>query len=316
MKLQQLRYLCAVVEHGFNVTTASQALFTSQPGVSKQIRQLERELGVEILFRRGNRIVGLTDPGKELVAAAQRLLIDSLELQKIASGYSSSDSGSLRVATTHLHARYPLLPVISTFSKKYPGVSLGLFEGPPAEIANRVSSGFADVGITTGPAKPDPQLIMLPAYPIGRCLITEPGHPLQKLSCVTLTAIAKYPLIVYDSSFSSGWTVTQAFEKQNLSPNIVLSATNADVIKAYVASGLGVAILQSMAYDPKADSGIRAVSVDHLIAPSTTHIMLRSGRYLTRYMFDFIEMFSKKWTASLVRNALRKNLKQQLPRPS
>ncbi|MBY0265723.1 MAG: LysR family transcriptional regulator [Burkholderiales bacterium] len=309
MKLQQLRYLCAVVDHGFNVTAASQALFTSQPGVSKQIRQLERELGVEILFRQGNRIAGLTDPGKELVAAAQRLLIDSAEFQKIAEGYSSADSGSLRVATTHLHARYPLLPVISAFSKKYPKVSLGLFEGPPAEIAERVSNGQADIGITTGPAEPDPQLVMLPAYPIGRCLITPPGHPLQKLSRVTLAAIAKYPLIVYDSSFSSGWTVIQAFEKQRLSPKIVLSATNADVIKAYVASGLGVAILQSMAHDPKVDTAIRATPVDHLIAPSTTHIMLRSGKYLTRYMFDFIEMFSKKWPAAQVRNALRRGLR-------
>lgn len=310
MKLQQLRYLCAVVDHGFNVTAASQALFTSQPGVSKQIGLLERELGVEILFRQGNRIVGLTDPGKELVAAAQRLLIDSGELQKIAAGYSSADSGSLRVATTHLHARYPLLPVISTFSKKYPKVSLSLFEGPPAEIAGRVSNGQADIGITTGPAERDPQLVMLPAYPIGRCLIAPPGHPLLKSPRITLAAIAKHPLIVYDSSFSSGWTVMQAFEKQRLSPKIVLSATNADVIKAYVASGLGVAVLQSMAYDLKADSGICAVSVDHLIAPSMTHIMLRSGKYLSRYMFDFIEMFSKKWTAAQVRSALRKNMKE------
>lgn len=315
MKLQQLRYLCAVVDHGFNVTTASQMLFTSQPGVSKQIRQLERELGVEILFRQGNRIVGLTDPGRELVAAAQRLLIDSQEFQKIASGYSSADSGSLRVATTHLHARYPLLPVISAFSKKYPKVSLSLFEGPPAEIASRVDNGHADIGITTGPANSDPHLVMLPAYSIGRCLITPPGHPLQKFRRITLAAIAKYPLIVYDSSFSSGWTVTQAFEKQRLSPKIVLSATNADVIKAYVASGLGVAILQSMAYDPKTDPGIRAMPVDHLIAPSMTHIMLRSGKHLTRYMFDFIEMFSKKWSATLVRNALRKNLRESRRNP-
>lgn len=309
MKLQQLRYLCAVVDHGFNVTAASQALFTSQPGVSKQIRQLERELGVEILLRQGNRIAGLTDPGRELVAAAQRLLIDSRELQKIAEGYSAVDSGRLRVATTHLHARYPLLPVISAFSKKYPKVSLSLFEGPPAEIASRVSDGQADIGITTGPADADPRLVMLPAYRIGRCLITPPGHPLLKPRRVTLAAIARHPLIVYDPSFSSGWTVTQAFEKQRLTPKIVLSATDADVIKAYVASGLGVAILQGMAYDPKADTGIRAVPVDHLIAPSTTHIMLRSGKYLTRYMFDFIEMFSKKWPPALVRNALRRNLR-------
>lgn len=313
MKLQQLRYLCAVVDHGFNITTASQALFTSQPGISKQIRQLERELGVEILTRQGNRIVGLTDPGRELVSAARRLLIDSQELHTIAASYSAADSGSLRVATTHLHARYPLLPVISAFSKKYPKVRLGLFQGPPAEIANRVGSGDADIGITTGPVEADPQLVMLPAYRIHRCLIAAPGHPLLKNSRVSLAAIARYPLIVYDANFSSGWTVSQAFEKQRLTPNIVLSATDADVIKAYVAAGLGVAILQSMAYDPKQDTGIRAVPVDHLIAPSMTHIVLRSGKYLTRYMFEFIEMFSKNWPPALVRNALRKKRNPSRP---
>jgi LysR family cys regulon transcriptional activator len=309
MKLQQLRYLCAVVDHGFNVTAAAQALFTSQPGVSKQIRQLERELGVDILVRQGNRIVALTEPGRELALAAQRLLIDSQELRKIASSYSAANSGSLRVATTHLHARYPLIPVISAFSRKYPKVRLSLLQGPPAEIASHVGNGHADIGITTGPANTDPLLVMLPAYQIRRCLIAPPGHPLLKSRRLTLEAIAKYPLIVYDSNFSSGWTVSQAFEKLQLTPNVVLSATDADVIKAYVASGLGVAILQSMAYDPAQDRGIRSVPVDHLIAPSMTHIVLRSGKYLTGYMFDFIEMFSKKWPPSLVRSALRRNLR-------
>lgn len=306
MKLQQLRYLCSVVEHGFNITEASQTLFTSQPGISKQIRQLERELGVEILDRQGNRIIGLTDAGRELVAAAQRLLIDSQELKKIAASFSQPDSGSLKVATTHLHARYPLLPVISSFSRKFPKVQLGLFQGPPAEIASRVACGLADIGITTGPANPDPQLVMLPAYHIHRCLVTPPRHKLLKVSRVSLAEIAKYPLIVYDANFSSGWTVSHAFEKQQITPNIVLSATDADVIKAYVAAGLGVAILQSMAFDPKKDTDIRATSVDHLIPPSMTHIVLRKGKFLTHYMFDFIEMFSKNWTPAQVRNVLWK----------
>lgn len=306
MKLHQLRYLCEVVDHGFNITEAAQALFTSQPGVSKQIRQLERELGVEILARQGNRITGLTDPGRELVAAAKRLLVDSQELKKMAASFAAADSGSFTVATTHLHARYPLLPVISTFSKKYPKVRLSLFQGPPAEIANRVAGGQADIGITTGPREPEPRLVMLPAYRIHRCLITPRGHPLLKIKKPSLTAIARFPLITYDANFSSGWTVAQAFEKQRICPNVVLSATDADVIKAYVAAGLGVAILQSMAYDPKMDTEIRAVSVDHLIAPSMTHVMLRKGKYLPRYMFDFIEMFSKQWTPALVRAALKK----------
>ncbi|MGE0557144.1 MAG: LysR substrate-binding domain-containing protein [Burkholderiales bacterium] len=315
MKLQQLRYLCSVVEHGFNITEASQALFTSQPGISKQIRQLERELGVEILDRQGNRIIGLTDAGRELVAAAQRLLIDSRELKKIAASFSLADSGSLKVATTHLHARYPLLPVISAFSKKFPKVRLGLFQGPPAEIASRVAGGLADIGITTGPADPDPQLVMLPAYHIHRCLITPPGHRLLKVPRISLAEIARHPLIVYDANFSSGWTVSQAFEKHQISPNVVLSATDADVIKAYVAAGLGVAILQSMAYDPKKDTDIRAVSVDHLIPPSMTHIVLRKGKFLAQYMFDFIEMFSKNWTPVQVRNALRKSAPKRRPQP-
>lgn len=315
MKLQQLRYLCAVVEHGFNITEASQSLFTSQPGVSKQIRQLERELEVEIFSRQGNRIIELTEPGRALVTAAQQLLIDSHELKKIAAAFSSMDSGSLKVATTHLHARYPLLPVIRVFSKKYPKVRLGLLQGSPAEIASHVASGLADIGITTGPANPDPRLVLLPAYQIHRCLITPPGHKLLKVARISLAEIARHPLIVYDANFSSGWTVTHAFEKRGITPNIVLSATDADVIKAYVASGLGVAILQSMAFDPEKDADIRAVPVDHLIPPSMTHLVLRREKFLTPYMFDFIEMCSKKWTPPMVRGALRKRVRQRQPPP-
>jgi LysR family cys regulon transcriptional activator len=306
MKLQQLRYLCEVVERGFNITEAANALHTSQPGVSKQIRLLERELGVEILARQGQRITGLTGPGRELVDAAQRLLVDAQELKHMAENLAAPGRGSLTVATTHLHARYPLLPVISRFVEKHPGVRLSLFQGPPAAIADRVVAGLADIGITTGPEQPSAQLVMLPAYRIHRCLIAPPGHPLLKLKKPSLAQIAAYPLIVYDANFSSGWTVTRAFERARLRPNIVLSATDADVIKAYVGAGLGVAILQSMAYDPRKDTEVCGVPVDHLIAPSMTYVLLRKGKYLTTHLLDFVEMYSKRWTPPLVRAALKK----------
>lgn len=309
MKLHQLRYLCEVVDRGFNVSEAARALYTSQPGVSKQIRRLERELGVDILARQGNRITGLTEAGEHLLAAARRLLIDSAELKTMAAGFTARDSGSLRIATTHLHARYPLLPVISAFAKRYPKVRSSLIQGPPDEIAALIANGNADLGVTTGPSKPNPDLVMLPAYRIERCLVTPIGHPLLAMKRPTAAAIARYPLIAYDAKFSSGWTVAELFERYGLSPEVVLSATDADVIKAYVAAGLGVAVLQRMAFDPKKDTDIRAVPVNHLIAPSMTHIVLRKGKYLRQYMLDFIEMFSEKWTPAQVQAALKRAAK-------
>ena len=245
MKLQQLRYLCAVVEHGFNITDASAALHTSQPGISKQMRLLEEELGVGILVRSGNRIVGMTEAGTAIVQAGRRALVEARQIEEIAREATHQNRGQFTVATTHLHVRYSLLPVIKTFAQKYPNVQLKLLQGAPAEIATRVSSGEADVGISTGTDDLTRQCVSLDAYPLYRCVIAPRGHPLLRRKRPTLRDLAAYPLIIYDPSFSSGSVVTGAFEAAGITPNVVLSAMDADVIKAYVGAGVGIAVCKS-----------------------------------------------------------------------
>lgn len=304
MKLQQMKYLCAVVDRGCNITEAAQALFTSQPGVSKQIRALEEELGVELLVRAGNRIIGTTEAGREIVAAARRVLMDARQLEDVAREFTHREDGRLVVATTHLHARFPLLPVITAFAKKYAHVRMRLLQCPPEEIEAMVAAGDADVGVTAGSDALAEGCVALNAYPLHRCLIATLGHPVLKLKRPTLKQIAQYPLIMYDPNFSSGKSVQRAFDAAGITPNVVLSAIDADVIKAYVAGGLGIAVLQRLAYDPKVDTTIGAVNVDHLFPGSHTKLVLNRAKYLRQYTFDFIQMVAPAWTQAKVRAAL------------
>lgn len=305
MTLQQLRYLCEVVDQGFNVTLAARRLHTSQPGISAQIRQLERELGTDILVRRGNRLLGLTEVGMNIVAYARRVLGEATNLRSAAEEFRQAESGQLTVATTHLHARYALLDVIRAFSKKHPGVRLSLVQGSIPEIDRHVLSGHADIGLSTGSDPVPKELVLLPAYALSRSVIAPTGHPILAEKKITLKHIAQYPLIVYDTNFSSGATVFEAFRHRGLEPNVVLTAIDADVIKAYVGAGLGIAVLQTMAYDPAIDRKIAARPADHLFAPSITQIALRRDRYLRRHVIEFIEMVAPKWTRDAVEKRLR-----------
>ncbi len=233
------------------------------------------------------------------------MLVDSKQLEEVAREFTNRSGGRLTVATTHLHARYPLLPVITAFSKKYANVQLSLLQCPPAEIAARVAAGEADIGISTGPDEFSSQCVTLKAYKLHRCVIAPRGHAILKRKRPALADIARYPLIVYDASFSSGWIVLRdAFEKAGIKPNVVLSAIDADVIKAYVAGKLGIAVLQSLAYDPDKDPEIGAVGGDHLFPVSDTKLILNRGKYLRQYMFDFIAMVAPAWTPAKVRAAL------------
>jgi len=304
MKLQQMRYLCTVVDSNFNITEAAAALYTSQPGVSKQIRVLEQELGVEILVRAGNRIIGTTEAGTEIVAAARRVLMDARQLEQVAEEFTHRDSGRLVVATTHLHARFPLLPVITAFAKKYASVQMRLLQCPPEEIEARVVAGEADIGVTTGSDTLASQCVALDAYPLHRCLIAPRGHPVLKIRRPALKDIARYPLIMYDPHFSSGKSVQDAFDRAGIAPNVVLSAIDADVIKAYVAGKLGIAVLQSLAYDARLDREIGAVNVDHLFPGTHTKLILNRAKYMRQYTFDFIHMLVPAWTQSKVKAAL------------
>jgi len=304
MKLQQLRYICEVARHNLNLSNAAEALFTSQPGISKQIRSLEDELGVDIFVRHGKRLVAVTAPGKAILEIAQRMLKDGENLRQVGEEFTEEDNGHLTIATTHTQARYALPHVIQRFTKRYPGVRLSLRQGSPTQISELVTSGEADIAIATEAIELYEDLVMLPCYEWNRCVLVPPGHPLLKAKKLTLQAMAGFPIITYDFAFTGRSKMNQAFADQGLTPNVVLTAIDADVIKTYVELGLGIGIVAMMAYDPKRDTHLRAMDASHLFEPSTTRIGIRKNSYLRGYTYEFIEMFAPHLTRKVVDDAM------------
>jgi LysR family cys regulon transcriptional activator len=306
MKLQQLRYICEVARQGLNLSVAAEKLFTSQPGVSKQIRLLEDELGVEIFVRHGKRIVEITPPGKDIIRVAERMLRDATNLKNVAQEFTSEQSGSLTVATTHTQARYALPHVVKRFMERYPGVRLSLRQGSPMQIAEMASSGEADLAIATEAIELFSDLVMLPCYQWNRCVVVPPQHALIKAKPLTLEAIARYPVITYDFAFTGRSKINQAFEAKGITPNVSLTAIDADVIKTYVELGLGVGIVAYMAFDPDRDRQLRAIDASHLFETSTTHMGIRKNTYLRGYIYGFIEMFAPRLTRKVVDDAMER----------
>jgi len=304
MKLQQLRYICEVARHNLNLSNAAEALFTSQPGISKQIRSLEDELGVDIFVRHGKRLVAVTAPGKAILEIAQRMLKDGENLRQVGEEFTEEDSGHLTIATTHTQARYALPHVIQRFTKRYPGVRLSLRQGSPTQISELVTSGEADIAIATEAIELYEDLVMLPCYEWNRCVLVPPGHPLLKARKLTLQAMADFPIVTYDFAFTGRSKMNQAFADQGLTPNVVLTAIDADVIKTYVELGLGIGIVAMMAYDPKRDTHLRAMDASHLFEPSTTRIGIRKNSYLRGYTYEFIEMFAPHLSRKVVDDAM------------
>ena len=304
MKLQQLRYLREVERQGLNLSTAADKLHTSQPGISKQIKLLEDELGVEIFVRNGKRVTAITPPGKAILAIAQRILQEAENLKQAAQDFSNQDSGSLTIATTHTQARYVLPAVIQRFTQRYPKVKLGLMQGNPVQISQFALTGQADFCIATEAIATFEDLVMLPCYGWNRCVVAPPDHPILKQKTLTLEAIAEYPVITYDFAFTGRSQINHAFETKGLKPNVVLTAIDSDVIKTYVALGLGIGILAKMAFDPQHDSNLRALDASHLFESSTTRIGIPRNAYLRRYIYDFIEMFAPHLSRKTVDEAV------------
>ncbi len=296
MKLQQLRYLCEVVRQNLRISAAAEALHTSQPGVSKQLRLLEEELGVDILVRNGKRVVALTEPGKALVAIAERMLRDAENLKRMGEDFRNEARGRLTIAATHTQARYALPETVRRFSRLYPDVRLSLHQGNPRQIAEQVISGEADFGIATEALTLYDDLVTLPCYEWHHCAICPPRHPLLKARHVSLETLARYPIVTYDVAFSGRAKISEAFEQEGLEPNVVLTAIDADVIKTYVELGLGIGIVAHMAFDPKRDRNLRAIDLGHLFPSNVSRIGIRRGAYLRRYMYDFIELFVPRLT--------------------
>jgi DNA-binding transcriptional LysR family regulator len=304
MNFQQLRYVRETVRQGLNLTEAANKLFTSQPGVSKQIRELENELGVEIFVRRGKRLVSLTEPGRMVVKIIDELLLLADNLRGAAREFQDQASGTLAVATTHTQARYALPGVVRQFKRRYPKVHLTLKQGNPPQLAEMVLAGEADVAIATEALDHYPKLLALPGYQWNHCVVVPAKHPLAKSERVTLEEVARYPLITYDPAFAGRTHIDEAFAARGLHPDIVLSAIDADVIKTYVELEMGIGIMAAMAFDAKRDRGLRALDASHLFKSNTTRIAIRRGAYLRGYAYAFIELFSPQLGREVIDAAL------------
>lgn len=303
MNLQQLKYLVEVVRQDLNITAAARVLHTSQPGISKQIRQLEEELGVELFNRSGKHLTGLSTAGQAILPQAQEALRAAQGVQAIAREQRDESRGSLAIATTHTQCRYVLPPVIERFMARFPQVSLQLHQGSPMQISELAVDGTADFAIATEALELFTDLIMMPCYQWNRAILVPQAHPLARESGISLEQLASYPLVTYTFGFTGRSRLDEAFSARGLEPNVVLTAADADVIKTYVRLGLGVGIVAQMAYDPAVDKDLVAIDVQHLFAPSTTRIGFRRGMYLRGYMYEFIEMFASHLSRDLVQQA-------------
>jgi len=308
MNLQQLRYLNEIVRRGLNISDAAAALYTSQPGISKQIKLLEEELGIEIFVRNGKRIVALTEPGRTILEIAQRILHESDNLKQVGQEFQAQDSGHLILAATHTQARYMLPPVVKQFIKRYPKVKLGLHQGNPTQIAEQVLNREADIAIATESIMLYEGLVTLPCFEWHHCVVVPPKHPLLEVKKLTLAKLAEYPIITYDFAFSGRSKIDNAFAAANIEPNVALTAMDADVLKTYVELGLGIGILAELAFIPERDRHLRKIEASHLFKPNTTHLAIRKNEYLRGYTYDFIELFAPHLNRSTVEKAMHINI--------
>ncbi len=305
MNFQQLRYVRETVRQGLNLTEAAAKLFTSQPGVSKQIRELEDELGVAIFVRRGKRIVSLTAPGEQVLKLAERVLDEADNLKRVASEFRDREAGTFSIATTHTQARYALPRAVSEFRKRYPKVHLSLHQGNPQQIASMVIDGTADVGVATEALAGYPGLLALPAYSWSHCVLVPPAHPLLRAPALTLEALARFPIVTYEAAFTGRTHIDEAFIAKGLTPDIVLAAADSDVIKAYVELGLGVGIVASMAYDADRDRALRRIDAAHLFPTNTSRVAVKRGIFLRGFAYEFLELFSPRLSRRSVERALK-----------
>ena len=308
MNFQQLRIIREAVQRNFNLTEVANALFTSQSGVSKHILDLEDELGIELFVRKGKRLTGLTEPGKELVGIVERMLIDAKNIKRLAEQFANRDEGSLTIATTHTQARYALPPVVRRFTQAVPKVHLVLHQASPAEIVALLQSGEADIGIATealdGGNAAIGNFASFPFYDWHHLVVVPDGHALTTVKKLTLQGLAEHPLITYHAGYTGRPRIDTSFREAGLVPDVVMSALDADVVKTYVEVGLGVGIIASMAFDPARDTALRSIDASHLFPPNTTRIAVRRGHYLRGYAYRFLEECSPTLTQAVVKGAL------------
>lgn len=301
MNFQQLRIIRETLRRNFNLTEVANALYTSQSGVSKHIKDLEDELGVELFVRRGKRLLGLTEPGKELAQIVDRILLDTANIKRLADQFAKTDRGEITIATTHTQARYALPAPIAAFRKEFPNVHLVLQQGSPREIAAMLNDGTADIGIATEALEDAAELVSFPYYSWHHGIVVPKGHPLENVKPLTLEKIAEWPIITYHEGFTGRPAIDATFAKAGLAPDIVMVALDADVIKTYVEVGLGVGIVASMAYNEERDTGLRLLDSAGLFPKTTSRIALRRSRFLRGFAYRFIELCSPELTEKTVK---------------
>ncbi|CAG75187.1 cys regulon transcriptional activator [Pectobacterium atrosepticum SCRI1043] len=304
MKLQQLRYIVEVVNHNLNVSSTAEGLYTSQPGISKQVRMLEDELGIQIFARSGKHLTQVTPAGQEVIRIAREVLSKVEAIKAVAGEHTYPDKGSLYVATTHTQARYALPSVIKGFIDRYPRVSLHMHQGSPTQIAEAVAKGSADFAIATEALHLYDDLIMLPCYHWNRAVVVTPDHPLASKTDITIEELAAYPIVTYTFGFTGRSELDTAFNRAGLTPRIVFTATDADVIKTYVRLGLGVGVIANMAVDPQTETDLVTINANSIFSYSTTKIGFRRSTFLRSYMYDFIQRFAPHLTRDVVDSAV------------
>ncbi len=303
MKLQQLRYIWEVAHHDLNVSATAQSLYTSQPGISKQIRLLEDELGVEVFSRSGKHLTHITPAGEVIIQMAGEILRKAESIKRVADEFSNERKGRLGIATTHTQARYALPSVIQTFRNDYPDVALQMNQGTPVQIAEMAANGTVDFAIATEGIEHFSDLVMMPCYRWNRAVVVPRDHPLASRQELTLADVAAESIVTYVFGFTGRSKLDEAFDAEGLTANVVFTATDTDVIKTYVRLGLGVGIIAAMAFDPVQDADLVALDASHLFQSSVTHIGCRKGTFMRRYMYDFIELFAPHLTHRVVDDA-------------
>jgi len=305
MKLQQLRYIVEVLNHNLNVSATAESLFTSQPGISKQVRMLEDELGIQVFERSGKHLTQVTPAGQEIIRYASEILGKVESIKSVARQYTQPDQGTLNIATTHTQARYALPDVIQGFIKRYPNVSLHMHQGTPTQISESVVKGKTDFAIATEAMHLYQDLIMLPCYHWNRSVIVPKDHPLSKIKNITIADIAEHPIVTYIFGFTGRSELDEAFNAAGHSPNVVFTATDADVIKTYVRLGLGVGVVATMAMNEADNDDFCVIDASHLFKSSTTSIGFRKGSFLRDYMYEFMVRFAPHLTRPLVEKAIQ-----------
>lgn len=307
MNLRQLRYICEISNCNLSVSAAAKLLHTNQPGISKQVRLLESELGFEIFVRRRNRLASVTEHGEKVIAMARTALKQINGIKAVSDELSADAPEELVIAGTHTQARYFLPDVMARFSRQHPHCRLILRHANPTRISEMIDLGMADIGITSDKTPENRDLLVLECQASPKFVITPRNHPLTRIKRLTLKKIAEYPLVIYEPAYTAGREIVEAFAQEGLSPKISVIGISADVIKTFVERGMGIAILSGLTFDRKRDSTLHALPAGHLFTPSITRICFSRHLYIQKHIYDFLEICSARWTRSAIQKMIAKH---------